>query len=67
MGVNLVALQAITRDVKARIARVIGNLEAITQQADPIFGDPRQVMLELVLAEHEIEAAQSVMRKGWWP
>jgi hypothetical protein len=32
-----VDLQAVTRDVKARVRRVIGELEAIEQQADPIF------------------------------
>jgi hypothetical protein len=29
--------------------------------------DPRQIMLELVLAEHEIEAAMVAMKRGWWP
>jgi hypothetical protein len=40
---------------------------AIAQNQEPIFQDPRQVMLELVLARHEIEAAISIMKRGWWP
>jgi hypothetical protein len=24
-------------------------------------------MLELVLARHEVEAAISIMKRGWWP
>jgi hypothetical protein len=62
-----VDLQAVTRDVRARCARAGGNLEQIAQQRDPIFADPRQVMLELVLVEHEVEAAIAAMRKGFWP
>jgi hypothetical protein len=46
--------------------RASGNIEAIAQSQDPIFQDPRQVMLELVLARHEIEAAISIMKRGWW-
>jgi hypothetical protein len=52
-----VDLAAITRDIKNRCARASGNIEAIAQNQEPIFQDPRQVMLELVLARHEIEAA----------
>jgi hypothetical protein len=44
--------------------RASGNIEAIAQSQDPIFQDPRQVMLELVLARHEIEAAISIMKPG---
>jgi hypothetical protein len=62
-----VDLQAATRDVRNRCARAAGNLEPIAQGQDPIFPDPRQIMLELVLAEHEVESAISVMRKAWWP
>jgi hypothetical protein len=62
-----VDLQAITRDIKARCARASGNLEFIAQQSDPIFADPRQVMLELVLAKHELEAAIARIKTGWWP
>ena len=62
-----VDLGAMTRDVRTRCARVLGNLELIAQSSDPIFPDPRQIMLELVLANHEIEAAISIMRRAWWP
>jgi hypothetical protein len=48
-----VNLQAVTRDVKARVRRVIGELEAIEHQQDPIFASPRDVFLELVLSIHE--------------
>jgi hypothetical protein len=60
-------LAAVTRDVKARCARAGGNLEQIARLSDPIFGDPRQVMLELILANHEVEAAISIVKKVWWP
>jgi hypothetical protein len=62
-----VDLQAVTRDTKARIRRIIGELEAIEQQRDPIFHSPRDVFLELTLANHELEAAISKLRKAWWP
>jgi len=62
-----VDLQAVTRDVKDRVRRVIGGLEAIEQQKDPIFASPRDVFLELTLANHELEAAISKLRKAWWP
>jgi hypothetical protein len=42
------------------------NIETIAQIQGPIFADPRMVMLELVLAQHEIEAAISLMKRGWW-
>jgi hypothetical protein len=60
-------LAATSRDIKNRCARASGNLELITQTTDPVFPDPRQIMLELVLANHEIEAAISIMRRAWWP
>jgi hypothetical protein len=50
-----------TRDVRNRCARVLGNLGTVAQSTDPIFPDPRQVMLELVIANHELEAAISIM------
>ena len=46
--------------------RVIGELEGIEQQQDPIFASPRDVLLDLVLATHELEAAVMKMRKAWW-
>jgi hypothetical protein len=60
-------LQAVTRTVKARCAHVVGGLEDVAQQADPIFSDPKSVMLELVLAEYEIYIAIGDMRTAWWP
>jgi hypothetical protein len=67
-----VDLGAITRDVRNRCARVLGNLELIAQSSDPIFPDPRQIMLEVVLANHEIESghlhhASSLMAVGGAP
>ena len=62
-----VDLQAATRDVKDRVQRVIGELEAIEQHKDPIFTSPCDVFLELTLANHELEAAISKLRKAWWP
>jgi hypothetical protein len=62
-----VDLQATTRDIKNRCSRASGNLEQIAQAKEPIFADPRQVILELVLARHEVEAAISIMKKAWWP
>jgi hypothetical protein len=61
-----VDLQTVTKDVKARVRRVIGELEAIEAQTDPIFASPRDVLLDLVLATHELEAAVMKMRKAWW-
>jgi hypothetical protein len=61
-----VDLAALTRDIKNRCARASANIETIAQIQDPIFADPRMVMLELVLAQHEIEAAISLMKRGWW-
>ena len=60
-------LKASTADVKARCARVLVSLEAIEQQKDPIFQDPRSVWLELTLGVHELEAALWIMKKAWWP
>jgi hypothetical protein len=62
-----VDLQAVTRDTKVRIRRIIGELEAIEQQTDPIFTRPRDVFLDMVLAQHELEAVVSKLRKAWWP
>jgi hypothetical protein len=67
MGRAPVDLQATTRDIKNRCVRASGNLEQIAQTKEPIFRDPRQIMIELVLARHEIEAAISIMKRAWWP
>jgi hypothetical protein len=61
-----VDLQAVTRDVKARVRRVIGELEAIEQQQDPIFLAPRDVYIDLDMAIHHLENAMSRMRAAWW-
>jgi hypothetical protein len=60
-------LQAVTRDIKAKIRRVIGELEAIERQQDPIFVSPRDVYLDLDIAIHQLESAMSRMRVAWWP
>jgi hypothetical protein len=62
-----VDLLATTRDVKLRIRRVIGELEAIEQQQDPVFAQPRDAFLDLHLAAHQLEAAIDRMRGAWWP
>jgi hypothetical protein len=62
-----VDLQAVTRDVKAKIRRVIDELEAIEQQQDPIFAAPRDVYLDLDMVIHSLESAMANMRKTWWP
>jgi hypothetical protein len=62
-----VDLQAATRDVKAKIRRVIGELEAIEQQHEPIFVAPRDIYIDLDMAIHQLESAMSKMRAAWWP
>jgi hypothetical protein len=61
-----VDLVAATKDVKARIERVLANLEPVTQQRDPVLADPRAVWLEITLTVHELEAALKVMKRAWW-
>jgi hypothetical protein len=61
-----VDLQTVTRDVKARVRRVIGELEAIEQQQNPIFASPRDVFLELVIAQRELEIIIEKVRRAWW-
>jgi hypothetical protein len=60
-------LQTVTKDVKAKIRRVIGELEAIEQQQDPIFTQPRDVYIDIDMAIHQLESAMSRMRAAWWP
>ena len=59
-------LQVVTRDIKAKIRRVIGELEAIELQQDPIFASPRDVYIDLDVAIHHLESAMSKMRAAWW-
>jgi hypothetical protein len=61
-----VDLEAVTRDVKAKIRRVIGELEAIELQQDPIFASPRDVYIDLDMSIHQLESAMSKMRAAWW-
>jgi hypothetical protein len=61
-----VDLQAVTKDVKARVRRVIGELEAIEQKQDPIFASPRDMFLELVIAQRELEIIIEKVRRAWW-
>jgi hypothetical protein len=62
-----VDLQAATRDIRNRCARAAGNLNLIANSTEPILADPRQIILELILAQHEVEACITIMRKAWWP
>jgi hypothetical protein len=62
-----VDLQAITKDVKARVGRVIADLERIEQQRDPLFSDPRAVWLDVTLSIMNLEAATAQLKRGWWP
>ena len=67
MARSPVDLQVTTRDIKNRCARASGNLEQIAQTTEPMFVSPRDGMLELILARHEVEAAISIMKRAWWP
>ena len=62
-----VDLQAQTRFVKERVERAIAELEQIARLTDPIFGSPRDVALNLWLAEREIVNAYIAMKSAWWP
>jgi len=62
-----VDLGAMTKDVRARCEHAAANLESVTQNKEPIFADPRMVWLSITLSIHELEAAASVMKRGWWP
>jgi len=53
--------------VKARIERVLANLEPITQQREPVLSDPRAVWLDITLSIHELEAATAFVKRAWWP
>jgi hypothetical protein len=62
-----VDLQAQTRFVKERVERAIAELEQIARLTDPIFISPRDVALNLWLAEREIVNAYIAMKSAWWP
>jgi hypothetical protein len=62
-----VDLAAVTKDVKARVRRVIAELEAIELQKDSIFAAPREVYVDLDISIHHLEAAMARMRAAWWP
>jgi hypothetical protein len=62
-----VDLQAQTRFVKERVERAIAELEQIARLTDPIFILPRDVALNLWLAEREIVNAYIAMKSAWWP
>jgi hypothetical protein len=61
-----VDLQAVTKDVKAKIRRVIGELEAIELQQDPILTSPRDVYITLDMQIHALESCMSRMRAAFW-
>jgi hypothetical protein len=56
----------LTKDVKTKIRRVIGELEAIELQQDPILVSPRDVYVDLDMAIHALESSMSRMRAAWW-
>ena len=62
-----VDLQAVTRDVKTKIRRVIGELEAIELQQGVIVASPRDVYIDLDMAIHQLESCMTKMRTAWWP
>ena len=61
-----VDLTAVTKDVKAKIRRVIGELEAIELQQDPIFVSSRDVYVDIDMAIHALESCMTKMRAAWW-
>jgi hypothetical protein len=63
---NPIDLHAATRDIKAKLRRVIDELEAIELQQDPIFLSPRDVYVDLDMAIHMLESAMARMRAAWW-
>jgi hypothetical protein len=63
---NPIDLHAATRDIKAKLRRVIDELEAIELQQDPIFPSPRDVYVDLDMAIHMLESAMARMRAAWW-
>ena len=62
-----VDLAAVTKDVKTKIRRVIGELETVELQRDVIFASPRDVYIDLDMAIHQLESCMTKMRTVWWP
>jgi hypothetical protein len=62
-----VDLQAVTREVRQRVERVLTNLEPIIQQRDPILADPRAIWLDITLGIVELESVTILMKRTWWP
>ena len=60
-------LAVVTGDIKMRCARVAMTLDHIAKLPDPIFGDPRGVMLDLILADDELGECVRRCRRAWWP
>jgi hypothetical protein len=60
-------LEAVTRDLKSRLAHVVGALEDVIQQPDVILADPKSTFLEIVLAKSELDISIDLMRVSWWP
>jgi len=61
------AAMKVCADVKARCARLVGNLQKIAASPDPTFDDVRGTLIELILAGHELDAASFSLRKTYWP
>jgi hypothetical protein len=51
---------------RARVERVLTNLEPITQDRDPVIQCPRAVWLDITLSIVELESAIGVMKQVWW-
>jgi hypothetical protein len=62
-----VDLAAVARGPRLRCKRVVGNLDAVAREQEPLIADPKSTMLELVLAAIEIRAAMEGMRRAYWP
>ena len=56
-----------TRNTKARLEHIRDSIDAILSQREDEFADPRMVILELIMAVHELESAAVMMRRTWYP
>lgn len=54
----------VAAEVRKRLVRVTTALQSVTQNHGA-FANPRGVYLEVVLAIHELEAAQALIRSNW--